>query len=139
MSAGRTLCAATRGLRSFGWAGFLATVVIMATRVPKGPARPRSGASGTARSPGTAGRPRSRATTQNAQPARGGSRGPGKGGPAKGKVTAIVNGKVFKGNPREVPLGSHENLQLDVGAPLIAPETTAILSESLKFGTSVAR
>jgi hypothetical protein len=44
-------------------------------------------------------------------------------GPAKGKVTAIVNGKVFKGNPREVPLGSHENLQLDVGAPLIAPET----------------
>ena len=44
-------------------------------------------------------------------------------GPAKGKVTAIVNGRVFKGNPRNVPLGSHEDLQLDVGTPLIAPET----------------
>jgi hypothetical protein len=49
--------------------------------------------------------------------------GPDQVGPAKGKVTAIVNGKVFKGNPRDVPLGSHENLQLDVGTPLIAPET----------------
>ena len=49
--------------------------------------------------------------------------GPGQVGPAKGKVTAIVNGKVFKGNPRDVPLGSHEDLQLDVGTPLIAPET----------------
>ena len=49
--------------------------------------------------------------------------GPDQVGPAKGKVTAIVNGKVFKGNPRNVPLGSHENLQLDVGTPLVAPET----------------
>jgi hypothetical protein len=49
--------------------------------------------------------------------------GPDQAGPAKGKVTAIVNGKVFKGNPRDVPLGSHENLQLDVGTPLVAPET----------------
>ncbi len=49
--------------------------------------------------------------------------GPDQAGPAKGKVTVIVNGKVFKGNPRGVPLGSHENLQLEVGTPLIAPET----------------
>jgi len=49
--------------------------------------------------------------------------GPGQVGPAKGTVTAIVNGKVFKGNPRDVPLGSHEDLQLDVGTPLVAPET----------------
>ena len=42
-------------------------------------------------------------------------------GPAKGKVTVLVNGKVFTGDPRDVPLGSHENLQLDVGTPLIAP------------------
>lgn len=48
---------------------------------------------------------------------------PTQAGPAKGKVTVIVNGKVFKGNPRNVPLGSHENLQLDVGTPLVAPET----------------
>jgi hypothetical protein len=44
-------------------------------------------------------------------------------GPATGKVTAIVNGAVYKGNPRDIPLGSHENVQLDVGTPLVAPET----------------
>jgi hypothetical protein len=44
-------------------------------------------------------------------------------GPAHGKVTVIVNGQVFKGNPRDTPLGSHENLQLEVGSPLVAPET----------------
>jgi hypothetical protein len=49
--------------------------------------------------------------------------GPDQAGPAKGKVTVLVNGKVFKGNPRNAPLGSHENLQLEVGTPLIAPET----------------
>jgi hypothetical protein len=35
----------------------------------------------------------------------------------------IVNGKVWTGSPRNVPLGSHENLQVEVGAPLVAPET----------------
>jgi len=49
--------------------------------------------------------------------------GPDQAGPAKGKVTVVINGKVFKGNPRNAPLGSHENLQLEVGTPLIAPET----------------
>jgi hypothetical protein len=44
-------------------------------------------------------------------------------GPAKGKVTVIINGKVFKGDPRNAPLGSHENLQVEVGTPLVAPET----------------
>lgn len=44
-------------------------------------------------------------------------------GPAHGNVTVIVNGQVFKGNPRDVALGSHENLQVMVGRPLIAPET----------------
>ena len=44
-------------------------------------------------------------------------------GPAKGKVTVLVNGKVWTGNPRTAPLGSHENLQLEVGTPLVAPET----------------
>ncbi len=47
----------------------------------------------------------------------------GQAGPAKGKVTAIVNGRVWQGNPRNVPLGSHENLQLEVGTPLVSPET----------------
>ena len=44
-------------------------------------------------------------------------------GSAKGAVTVIVNGKVWKGGPRNVPLGSHENLQVEVGVPLVAPET----------------
>jgi hypothetical protein len=44
-------------------------------------------------------------------------------GPAKGKVTVIINGKVYTGNPRNAPLGSHENLQLEVGTPLVAPMT----------------
>jgi hypothetical protein len=49
--------------------------------------------------------------------------GPGQAGPAHGKVTVIVNGRVFTGNPRDAPLGSHENLQVEVGTPLVAPET----------------
>jgi hypothetical protein len=48
---------------------------------------------------------------------------PTQAGPAKGNVTVIINGKVFTGNPRNAPLGSRENLQLEVGTPLIAPET----------------
>jgi hypothetical protein len=48
--------------------------------------------------------------------------GPDQVGPARGKVTVIVNGRVFNGNPRDVPLGSHENLQVQVGTPLVAPQ-----------------
>jgi hypothetical protein len=44
-------------------------------------------------------------------------------GPAKGKVTVLINGRVFTGDPRNAPLGSHENLQVEVGNPLVAPET----------------
>lgn len=43
-------------------------------------------------------------------------------GPAKGAVTAIVNGAVWTGDPREIPLISHEQIQLEVGTPLVAPE-----------------
>jgi hypothetical protein len=48
--------------------------------------------------------------------------GPNQVGPAKGKVTAFYNGQVYKDNPRDIPLGSHIQVQLDVGKPLIAPE-----------------
>jgi hypothetical protein len=41
-------------------------------------------------------------------------------GPAKGKVTALVNGKVWNGNPRTIPLHAHTQVQLDVGRPLVA-------------------
>jgi len=43
-------------------------------------------------------------------------------GPAHGTVTALFNGRVFTGNPRQIPLLAHAQIQLDVGRPLIAPE-----------------
>jgi len=43
-------------------------------------------------------------------------------GPAQGKVTAIVNGSVWTGDPRQIPLNSHWQVQLEVGSPLVAPE-----------------
>jgi hypothetical protein len=49
--------------------------------------------------------------------------GPGQAGPAKGHVTAIYNGKLYQGNPRDIPLTRHAQIQLDVGTPLVAPES----------------
>jgi hypothetical protein len=49
--------------------------------------------------------------------------GPDQVGPAKGHVTVIYNGKVFEGNPRDVPLTAHAQIQLEVGTPLVAPES----------------
>jgi len=43
-------------------------------------------------------------------------------GPAHGAVTAFFNGRVFTGNPRQIPLLAHAQIQLEVGRPLIAPE-----------------
>ena len=36
-------------------------------------------------------------------------------GPAKGTVTAFVNGKKVTGDPRDIRLDEHANIQLDVG------------------------
>jgi len=38
---------------------------------------------------------------------------------AKGKVTAVVNGKRWTKSVREIPLGSHETVQLSVGSPVV--------------------
>jgi hypothetical protein len=43
-------------------------------------------------------------------------------GPAKGPVTVLVNGKVWSGDPRSIPLNAHTQIQLDVGKPLVEPE-----------------
>ena len=43
-------------------------------------------------------------------------------GPARGPVTALVHGRVFKGNPRLIPLQPHSQIELEVGRPLVAPE-----------------
>jgi hypothetical protein len=40
-------------------------------------------------------------------------------GPAAGKVTAFVNGKLWKSDPAQIPLASHESIQLDVGTPVV--------------------
>src|SRR5579863_4297686 len=49
--------------------------------------------------------------------------GPDQVGPAKGHVTALYNGKVYMGNPRDLPLTKHAQIQLEVGTPLVAPES----------------
>jgi hypothetical protein len=43
-------------------------------------------------------------------------------GPARGNVVAIYNGQVFQGDPRNIPLTAHAQIQLEVGTPLVAPE-----------------
>ncbi len=44
-------------------------------------------------------------------------------GAARGAVTAIVNGSVWTGDPRQIPLLKHSQIQLEVGKPLVAPES----------------
>lgn len=48
--------------------------------------------------------------------------GPDRAGPAKGRVTALDNGQVWTGNPRDIPLTRHAQIQIEVGTPLTAPE-----------------
>jgi hypothetical protein len=57
--------------------------------------------------------------------------GPDVAGPAHGHVTALVNGKVFEGNPRDVPLTAHAQIQLEVGTPLVAPESSSWAASGL--------
>jgi len=47
--------------------------------------------------------------------------GPDQAGPARGPVTALYNGQVYRGNPRTIPLEKHAQIQLEVGKPLISP------------------
>jgi hypothetical protein len=49
-------------------------------------------------------------------------------GPATGKVTALYDRKVYLGNPRDIPLGNHVQIQLDVGAPRVGPESITFAS-----------
>jgi hypothetical protein len=49
--------------------------------------------------------------------------GPDQVGPARGHVTAIYNGQVYQGNPRNIPLTAHAQIQLEVATPLVAPES----------------
>jgi hypothetical protein len=49
--------------------------------------------------------------------------GPDRVGPATGHVVALYDGKLYEGNPRDIPLNAHAQIQLEVGTPLVAPET----------------
>jgi hypothetical protein len=46
----------------------------------------------------------------------------GRVGPAHGRVVAIYDGEVWRGDPRAIPLTRHAQIQLEVGNPLVAPE-----------------
>ena len=43
-------------------------------------------------------------------------------GLATGHVVVLYNGQVYQGNPRDIPLTAHAQIQLQVGTPLVAPE-----------------
>jgi hypothetical protein len=42
-------------------------------------------------------------------------------GSVRGRMTIYVNGRLYRGNPRNIALSSHEDIQIDVGAPVVAP------------------
>ena len=58
-------------------------------------------------------------------------------GPFRGKVTTFYDGKVWTGNPNDIPLTSDTQIQLDVGTPIIAPEHI-VLPAALLPSTSIA-
>jgi len=45
--------------------------------------------------------------------------GPNQVGPARGPVTALVDGAVVGGDPRAIPLTAHAVVQFDVGTPVL--------------------
>ncbi len=46
----------------------------------------------------------------------------GQVGPVSGPLTVFVDGRRYLGDPRAIPLESHEDIQIDVGAPEIPPQ-----------------
>ena len=47
--------------------------------------------------------------------------GPDQAGQARGHVTVIYNGQAYQGNPRDIPLTKHAQIQLEIGKPVTAP------------------
>lgn len=43
-------------------------------------------------------------------------------GPVQGALTVFVNGRRYSGDPRAIPLKSHEDVQVDVGKPVVPPK-----------------
>jgi hypothetical protein len=44
-------------------------------------------------------------------------------GSAAGPVTSFLNGRRYSGEPRAIPLLAHAQIQLDVGQPIVAPQS----------------
>ncbi len=44
-------------------------------------------------------------------------------GSAAGSVTSFLNGRRYSGDPRAIPLLAHAQIQLDVGRPIVAPQS----------------
>jgi hypothetical protein len=42
-------------------------------------------------------------------------------GSTTGRVTAFLDGRHYHGNPRDIPLTRHAQIQLDIGGPTVAP------------------
>jgi hypothetical protein len=49
----------------------------------------------------------------------------------KGKVSAFLNGKAWKQNPRAIPLLAHASIQLDVGSPTVPPKIISFARTNL--------
>ena len=56
--------------------------------------------------------------------------GPDQVGPASGHVVASYTGQVYQGNPRDLPLTAHAQIQLQVGTPLVEPQQITFPSGS---------
>jgi hypothetical protein len=52
-------------------------------------------------------------------------------GPATGAVTAYVNGRRYSGDTRGIVLSEREDVQLDVGKPIVKPESVDWLASQL--------
>jgi len=52
-------------------------------------------------------------------------------GPATGLLTMWVDGVRYRGDPRTIPLGSHTDIQIDVGRPVIGPHAVRWSAASL--------
>jgi hypothetical protein len=48
--------------------------------------------------------------------------GPNRVGEVAGALTVYVNGRRYGGDPRAIALGSHEDIQIDVGRPVVPPK-----------------
>jgi hypothetical protein len=43
-------------------------------------------------------------------------------GPLSGPLTVFVDGRPYAGDPAAIPLGSHEDVQIDLGTPTVPPQ-----------------